>query len=384
MFQNIHELNNIAKFTRDGVTEFVLGADVGGSGVRVRICNYIDYEQHACIGHAKAQCTKDILEVFAHLDAEIRKIDPKFVCRGAAIAVAGPIKEGTVVMTNWAGEPSNRTLSLSQLPASLFPRGRSLFLNDLEAGAYGIIAMNKKGEADKYFDQLWTDKGAPKGKLISDDRTCFAAMGSGLGVALIAHNPLLEDAFVFPTECGHLQIASVCDKDPHYKEDSELIQFISDHYYKGVQMPEYEDISSGRGFCLTYQFLKMKESGKKPELSKIDAGEVAQMAQKGDAVAKKAMLYHYKFFMRACKAVATSLSCDSVVLALDNQVKNAWFFNSVAKEMHDEFYDFIRPTWMEGIRVYAQKEILNFNIIGTAFMAHTLAHRISKVRVGSN
>ena len=78
--------------------------------------------------------------------------------------------------------------------------------------------------------------------------------------------------------------------------------------------------------------------------------------------------------MRAAKGIATSLSCDSVVLALDNQVKNAWFVEAIADTLHDEFYHFIRPDWMKGIRVYTQTEVLNFNILGTSYMASKLAH----------
>jgi glucokinase len=103
---------------------------------------------------------------------------------------------------------------------------------------------------------------------------------------------------------------------------------------------------------------------------------IATNAKNGsDKNARLALLWHYKMFLRGAKAIATAMCCDSVVLALDNQVKNSWFVNEISEDLKDEFYDFIRPEWMKGIRVYAQKKILNFNVIGTDYMAHRLANQ---------
>jgi glucokinase len=78
-------------------------------------------------------------------------------------------------------------------------------------------------------------------------------------------------------------------------------------------------------------------------------------------------------FLRGAKAIATSMCCDSVVLALDNQVKNSMFVTEISEDLKNEFYHFIRPEWMKGIRVYTQKKFLNFNVLGTDYMAHRLA-----------
>jgi hypothetical protein len=55
------------------------------------------------------------------------------------------------------------------------------------------------------------------------------------------------------------------------------------------------------------------------------------------------MLSHYEFLLQVAKAVVTGLSCDSVLLSLDNQVKNDWFVQKVKGDLHKEFYNFIRP-----------------------------------------
>jgi glucokinase len=200
-------------------------------------------------------------------------------------------------------------------------------------------------------------------------------MGSGLGGALIVKSPMIDEPLVLPTEVGHIQIPIVCDKDPASALEHDLVQHISDHYYGGAETPEYEDISSGRGLCLAFQFFKHRNEKEHIPIERLDAGEIAESARQGNRTAKEALLWHYKIFLRAAKAVGTSLICDSLVLALDNQVKNSWFVSAVANKLRDEFYNFIRPDWMKGIRVYAQKEILNFNILGTDYMAHQLARR---------
>jgi glucokinase len=200
-------------------------------------------------------------------------------------------------------------------------------------------------------------------------------MCSGFGGALIVKSPMLADPLVLPTEIGHIQIPPVCRKDAGYSLEHALIQHLSDHYYKGSQMPEYEDVASGRGLCIVYQFFKRRYEKDHVPLDRLDAGEIAELAKEGNKTAREALLWHYKLFIRAAKAVGTSLSCDSLLLALDNQVKNAWFVIAASDKLREEFYTFIRPEWMKGIRVYSQKEVLNFSVLGTDYIAHSLAKR---------
>ena len=355
--------------------ELCIAIDIGGSGLRVRISNFLNPKEFLDLGHVRAQNTQESMSVFENLAKSLKEILIPFVTKGAALAVAGPISNGRVVLTNWIGEPEARTLVADELPEVLFPRGKTSFLNDLEAGAYGIIAAEEEGILESHFEQLWShDSSIPKSqKIVSQNRTAVLAMGSGLGVALIMNTPMLKSPLVVPTELGHLQIPIACQNDPNVQLEHDLIQHISNHYYEGKLTPEYEDIASGRGLCLAYQFFKLRLDKVKILAENINAGEVAKAAKDGEKAARQALEWHYIIFMRAAKSIATSLSCDSVVLALDNQVKNAWFVEAIADSLHDEFYHFIRPDWMKGIRVYTQTEVLNFNILGTTYMANKLA-----------
>lgn len=354
--------------------EICIGIDIGGSGLRTRISNAQDIKEYVDLAHIRAQGTKECYEVFNNLNNALVEICPDYVCKGAALAVAGPINKGVVVLTNWPGDPEVRTVNIDDLNPRLFPKHHTMLLNDLEAGAYGIIAADDQKILPEYFEQLWPHA-SPKGPIVSDIRTAVLAMGSGLGVALIVKTELLDEPLVLPTECGHLQIPVVCKADPTSTAEYEMIQHVSQHYYGGSQTPEYEDIASGRGLCLAYQFLKMKATNERIPLERINAGDIAEQARLGDKIAKEALTWHYKIFMRSVKAVLTSLNCDSAVLALDNQVKNSWFVSAIADTLHDEFFNFIRPDWVKNKRVYTQKQILNFNILGTDYMAHKLARK---------
>jgi glucokinase len=366
------QLAPVSTWKRDGPLKVCIGVDIGGSGLRVRVSHFHSPAEFVDLDHIKAASTADSVAVLNELTEKLDALSSGFVCMGAALAVAGPIAGTRVVMTNWPGDEAARTIELSELPQRIVPLAHSVLLNDLEAGAYGVLAASEQGGLEDVFEQLFADVGQ-KGPIVSDRRTAVCAMGSGYGVAMIVKTPLLDEALVLGTELGHVQIPLACDTDPGYQLEHDLVQHVSNYYYGGSQAPEYEDIASGRGLKLAYQYFALKEKGEKLDVDAIDPGTLAQQAKDGDPVARAAFTWHYKLFLRSAKSIATSLCCDSVVLALDNQVKNAWFVKEIADILKQEFYNFIRPTWITGIRVYAQVKILNFNVLGTDYMARRLA-----------
>lgn len=110
----------------------------------------------------------------------------------------------------------------------------------------------------------------------------------------------------------------------------------------------------------------------------IDPGKVAVDAKNGDKTARDALFWCYKMLIRLAKQIGISLQCNSIILALDNQVKNASFVDSISDQLKDEFYNFIRPDWMNGIRVYSQIKKLNFNILGSDYVANKKAQKSHK------
>lgn len=363
--------NPLSKWKTKGKLDLTVGCDVGGSGFRIRLSNALNSSQYIDVPHFKAQNTVECLAALKHIEHAASQVIPDFQVKASAMAVAGPIDNKTVVMTNWKGSPEVRTLSLTSLPSKLFPRDKSVFLNDLQAGAYGIIAAQIKDTLKDHFEALWPTS-CPQGPIVSKTRTAVLAAGSGLGIGIIEKTPMMNLPYVIATELGHLQIPMIRGKSPKYESEFNLIQFISDEMYEGKQAPEFEDIASGRGLSLVYQYYVLKETGTKIAQAQINSSEVASKAEKGDKIALQSMLTHYQFLLRAAKSVATSLSCDSVLLALDNQVKNDWFVQKTKDELHSEFYNFIRPDWMKNIRVYTQTKNQNFNLLGTGLLADSL------------
>lgn len=355
----------------DGKIKLVMGIDIGGSGFRIRFVNVNKPEQFVDLPHVKASSTAETVESLKSLIETIQSVAGDFESCGAAFAIAGPINNGVCTLTNWPGEPEVRTIRINDLPEKLCPHDRTIFLNDLEAGAYGVVAAEENKTIDDLFEQLWS-RTAPKGPIVSATRSAVLAMGSGFGGALILKSGL-DKPLVLPTEIGHAQIPVVGKNDTKCEEEYAIVQHVSNHYYQGKGTPEYEDIASGRGLCLVYQYFYEKNEKKKLPLENINGGDIAQDAKSGDKTARQALTWHYIMFMRAAKEIAVSLCCDSIILALDNQVKNSWFVHAISDQLKDEFYNYIRPDWMKGIRVYAQTKVLNFNLLGTTYMALRLS-----------
>lgn len=366
-----HKLEELKAWKRsDDVVVLCAGIDIGGSGLRVRIANTVCPSEFVDLPYIPAHSTPETYGIIDALVDSLR-MNCNFTCASTVFAVAGPIKGGTCVVTNWPGPPELKTISVGRLPQSLCPRGKTLIINDLEAGAYGILAAAELSLLSGKFRQLFSSR-APRGEMISTSRTAVLAMGSGLGAAIIVKTPLIPHPLVLPTEWGHLQIPIACKEDTQCELERKLVQFISDFYYDGKKTPEYEDISSGRGLRLAYKFFKEKE-GQKIDYESIDAGEVATKAKTGENAARRALTWDYVMFIRAAKALATAMTCETVILALDNQVKNDWFVHEIEELLENEFYNYVRPDWMKDIRVYSQTEVLNFNILGTTYMANQIS-----------
>jgi glucokinase len=80
-----------------------------------------------------------------HTSCAAIQATPGVTCRAACIAIAGPVKAGAteVHLTNYRGGPEERLIKLSDLPPALCPVGATVFINDLESTAEGVIALSQ-------------------------------------------------------------------------------------------------------------------------------------------------------------------------------------------------------------------------------------------------
>ena len=348
----------LKKWKFNGKLGYCVAADVGASGMRLRFSNPENITDYFDLPHEKANCAQDLYNNLAIIEKFVEKSSPKSKCFGSAFAIPG-IRKGTEVTPyNWPEPNSRRTIKTELFPQRVFPSGHKVILNDLESGAYGLYQMSKVGNPGKYFRKLW----GGEGPVIGRNRTAVMALGSGLGTAILAKDPIYNQPIVISTELGYLQAAAVLKNHEKYNEENKLVQHTSKYYYNNEQMPCYEDFASARGICTTYQMFSKNDD--------IPASRIAYLAQKGEKEAYYALKSHYLFFTRLAKNVAISLKCDSIVMALSNQVSNDWHIKQITKDMSDEFHDCTRPQWIKDVRVFSQIKEMNFNLLGASYMAH--------------
>lgn len=367
-------LQPIANWPRDSKIPICIACDIGGTGTNVRISSFYDESKFIDIPKFKAQRSSDLINGLHYISKQLRDLVPNSLCRGSALSVAGPISENTVVLPNWPGQYTHRTLALSELPTDLFPAKHSKFLNDTEATAYGVLAVNSKYQLDNYFEKLFPES-SPAGGPVNDRRTAIIYVGSGLGCSLIVKTPLFKRKIVVPTELGHLELPIVGHKHPNYPFEKELVQYISNQHYDGELAIEFEDVVSGKGLCNVYQFLMNKSIGKKIPLSELEGGEIAKLASKKDPLAYKALVLFNQMVIRSAKTISTTMNCDSVILTSNNQVSNHYVIKENYDLMKNEFYSFIRPDWMKTITIFTQIKNMNFSLFGTSSIAHDLGKK---------
>lgn len=357
MIDNV-SLKPLLNWKKYGKLGYCVGADIGASGIRIRLSNPNKITDFIDLPHSKANCAKNIYDRLDDVDKKLKKYVPGATCFGSAFAIPG-IRTGTdVVPNNWPLPDSARTIRTTLFPEGLYPKEHHRLLNDMEAGAYGLVQSQKEGSIGQYFRKLW----GGDGPIISEKRTAVMALGSGLGAAIIVHDSFNKTPFVISSELGYLQAPRVAANHENFKEDNKLTQILSEHYYKDGQMPCYEDFASARGIIALYKALTNKEN--------LNAGEIAELAKKGDACAYKAIKLHYLYFTRFAKNIGATLRCETVVMALSNQVSNDWLIKEIVDDMKKEFNDSTRPQWIKDIRVYSQTKDMNFNLNGVTFMAH--------------
>jgi glucokinase len=263
---------------------------------------------------------------------------------------------------NWPEPNDVRTVDFHKIPQACCPPGHAVLLNDLEACAYGIVSHGESGEINEYFEQLCGPKDAP---VLSTGNTAVMAMGSGLGAALVARDLTGQKPIVLATEMGWALAALVGPEHPDYPEARGLYTLAS-KAYGGVSGPIYEDMASGHGLVLDYDFVIGKKGG-------LDAGQIADLAKKGDANARKAMAMHYVYFTKCAKMMAISMKCESIVMSLSNQVANRWLIQEIKNQMEKELND---TTWKERtaeMSIFSQVKDCNFNLIGATYMGHRVA-----------
>lgn len=173
--------------------------------------------------------------------ASLSEILPQFIrsegipVHSACFGVAGPVRSGRSKISNLSWTIDSRDL------AKQLKLGSVALLNDLEANAYGIDALESK-------DFITLSEGSEDAE---GNRAVISAK-TGLGVAGLywdgfRHHP-------FPCEGGHADFA------PHTEIEVELLAYLRKKY----ERVSYERILSGPGIRNIYDFLRDTHKADEP------------------------------------------------------------------------------------------------------------------------
>lgn len=195
----------------------------------------------------------------------------------ASLAVAGPVDKGEAHLTNLGWHIHAQAL------ASELGLAHAGVLNDLEAGAYGLLEL---APADLATLQEGVDSAAGNKVLCSP--------GTGLGEAAL----ILDGQRFLPvaSEGGHASFS------PHSVEDLEFARHLMERHGHA----SWERVLSGPGLVNVYEFLRDKGDGVEPdwlahELASGDRGATITRAAKE----------------RACPLAVRTLACFARLLGVE-------------------------------------------------------------------
>lgn len=245
-----------------------LVADVGGTNTRVALSDGPRLLEETVRKYSNAE--------YPGLESVIRTYiadEDDVDCTAAAVAVAGPVRDGVGTLTNLDWSIDTETVSRATHAE------KSSVLNDLQAQGYAVGRI----KPDKLRPVIETQEQREHAtKLV-------IGVGTGFNIAPVYETP--KGRFVPPSEAGHANIPLRTDAELR------LLRFVEDaHGFPGV-----EDVLSGRGLERVYTW-RRDESGNAGE--KRAAEIMAACADESDPAAVEAV----EWFVKILGTVAGNLS----------------------------------------------------------------------------
>ncbi len=217
-------------FTETSSPITILAGDVGGTKTNMALYRVskdgIKMLREGRYVSQEYTSLKDIIVQFTGKEAANR------IC----IAVAGPVTDGKVKLTNLSWELDSKTLSKElKIPVT--------FINDLEANAWGLAGLQNTDLATIHASDKKTE-----------GNIAIVAPGTGLGEAGLYYDG--KTYHPFATEGGH------SDFSPRTEQDIDLFRFLQKEHKGHVS---WERVLSGPGIHAIYTFLTTVEKKPIPE-----------------------------------------------------------------------------------------------------------------------
>ena len=212
----------------------LLAGDVGGTKTRLALYDESNGALHltqAALYESKSASTLEEIIV------RFLKANGNPMPRAACLGVAGAVVGGQVRATNLPWRVSETGL-VSELNI-----GRVRLINDLEAAAYGVIAISDPASL------LTLQRGNPP---VERHARALVSAGTGLGVALMWWNG--REYQVGPSEGGHVDFA------PQDEVEDALLAWLRPQFGH----VSYERIVSGPGLVNLYRFMRVYRATPEP------------------------------------------------------------------------------------------------------------------------
>jgi glucokinase len=349
----------IAKVQGLGPKPVGIVVDVGATNTRVGVVT--SYEPNTVVPFFKFK----VNSIKALIDAmnKLAAATPSHLrVASAAINVPGPAADGVGgPIANYEGStPEEKVLRVDALNKKLFPQGKTRLMNDLEAAAYGVLGAKELEMFPTLFQVMW--KGNLEGVSTTNlkGHVIIVAPGTGLGIALLHYHPETKSHSVLPLEFGHTNM--VADTLSRAFLD-EYARDLSAKEKRGDNLPEYDDVVSGRGLSRIYRHLTNQNQS---------AEQIAKAAQGGDSAALAALREYAKYAMNFSSQLTMGFVAPFVFLIGDNTVNNSFFYShpDEVKQMKTTFlsHSTERYGFMSRATVVRQSAHFNLNLLGCVYI----------------
>jgi glucokinase len=238
-------------------------ADVGGTNTRVALAEgrLVDATSVRRYRNAEHPGLDSVLRTYA---AEAGGA----ACDGAAVAVAGPVREGVGVLTNLDWRIDGPTLSRAT------GAGRTAILNDMQAQGHALGALAPGAVTELVAGP---DAGPDAAKLVVN-------VGTGFNASPVVQGPV--GRVVPASECGHANLPI------RNEAELRLCRFVETAH----GFPAIEDVLSGRGLERVYAWLG-HEAGDPREAR---AAEIMALLNRGDERARETARVFVKILGTVC------------------------------------------------------------------------------------
>ncbi len=310
--------------------KIILTADIGGTNSNFAAVG-LKNKKYSILVKENKDTTK-IKDFAAVVGEVVKNIKNKgYDIESGCFSIAGPIIDQRAKMTNASFIVDAKDIMRKT------PLKDLVLINDFEALSYSTLILRKKE-----FTVLNRGKAEKKGNI------AIIGAGTGLGKGLMVYDPLKKTHKVVPSEGGHGDV-------PVYNEEElKIIEYISKKYGNPV---EYEDILSGRGLEVLYEYYNHTEFLHAPR--NLGPKEIFDSLKKNKC-SQRTVEEFVKFYARAAKNYALdSLSKGGVYIAGGIAAKNPEIFS---KTFMKEFKKHRRKQFSELLNNMPVYIITNYDV----------------------